>query len=715
MFERFFKNRYGYSRWDGTQQVEGLDADEILKALSDDYMENGNLQQALKRLMQDGMRSDDGRRTMGLRELMERMREQRNQQLNRYNMASGVMDDLREKLEEIKQLERAGIQRRLDGEQSDQQQADQQPARGAQGQEDQQQSPGSQSQQGQEGQQGESGGENGSDLTPEQKRKMLEMIAKRKQDYLDNLPADIPGQVKGLSEYDFMDDQAREKFKELMDSLQQQMMQQFFQGMQQSLQNMTPEDIARMREMIRDLNKMLRERQEGKEPDFDSFMQKHGEYFPGVNSLDDLIEQMQQQMAAMQGIMENLSSEQREELQNLMEQLMGDDRIRVDLMELAQNLEAVAPMENMRTRFNFRGDESLPLNEAMRMMSRLQQMEGLEDQLSEARRMDNLEAIDSEKVKELLGDEEYQSVEQLKELMKMLEEAGYIQKRGNRWELTARGIRKIGQKALQDIFNKLKRDGFGRHVSPFRGVGGERTDESKVYQFGDPFLLDLEKTLMNALHRRGTGTPVGLQKEDFEVYRTEFTTQSSTVLMIDMSLSMIYNGCQPAAKKVAVALESLIRSQFPRDNLYIVGFSRIAQEFKPNELIEMSTLDNQQGTNMAHGLMLSRQLLARHRGVNKQIIMITDGGPTVWYEDGEWLFNWPYNHMAEQQTLLEVQRCTREGITINTFMLEDDNWMIAFVNQMSQINHGRTFYADKNNLGEYLLVDYLNSKRKIVS
>src|SRR2546421_703372 len=621
MFERFFKNRYGYSRWYGTQQVEGLDADEILKALSDDYMENGNLQQALKRLMQDGMRSDDGRRTMGLRELMERMREQRNQQLNRYNMASGVMDDLREKLEEIKQLERAGIQRRLDGEQSDQQQAAQQPAKGAQGQEDQ----------------------------------------------------------------------------------------------QQSLQNMTPEDIARMREMIRDLNKMLRERQEGKEPDFDSFMQKHGEYFPGVNSLDDLIEQMQQQMAAMQGIMDNLSSEQQEELQNLMEQLMGDDRIRVDLMELAQNLEAVAPMENMRTRFNFRGDESLPLNEAMRMMSRLQQMEGLEDQLSEARRMDNLEAIDSEKVKELLGDEEYQSVEQLKELMKMLEEAGYIQKRGNRWELTARGIRKIGQKALQDIFNKLKRDGFGRHVSPFRGVGGERTDESKAYQFGDPFLLDLEKTLMNALHRRGIGTPVTLQKDDFEVYRTEFTTQSSTVLMIDLSMSMIYNGCQPAAKKVAVALESLIRSQFPRDNLYVVGFSFVAREYKPGDLIEMSRYDNEQGTNMAHGLMLSRQLLGRHHGVNKQIIMITDGGPTVWYENGEWLFNWPYNHLAEQQTLLEVQRCTRESITINTFMLEDDNWMIAFVNQMAQINHGRTFYADKNNLGEYLLVDYLNSKRKIIA
>src|SRR5216683_527684 len=581
MFKRFYKNRYGYSRWDGTQNIEGLDADDILNALSDDYMEDGNLQQALKRLMQEGIRNEDSRRTMGLRELMERMRNMRNEQLNRYNMASGVMDDLREKLEEIKSLEREGIQRRLDGEQS-------QPTESSQSSQpsDQQQSPGQQQETGhsqreeseQERRQGKSAsqqgqsGEGNDELTPEQKRKMLEMIAKRKQDYLDKLPDDIPGQIKGLSEYDFMDDEAREKFKELMDSLQQQMMQQFFQGMQQSLQNMTPEDIAKMREMIRDLNQMLRDRQEGREPDFDSFMQKHGEYFPGVNSLDDLIEQMQQQMAAMQGIMDNLSQEQRQELQGLMEQLMGDDRIRVDLMELAENLEALAPMEQARTRFPFRGDESLPFNEAMRMMSRLQQMEGLEDQFQEARRMDDLEAIDSEKVKQLLGDEEYQSIEQLKELMKMLEEAGYIQKKGNRWELTARGIRKIGQKALQDIFNKLKRDGFGRHVSPFRGIGGERTDESKAYQFGDPFLLDLEKTLMNAIHRRGTGTPVGLEKEDFEVYRTEFTTQSSTVLMIDMSLSMIYNGCQPAAKKVAVALESLIRSQFPRDNLFIVGF-----------------------------------------------------------------------------------------------------------------------------------------------
>jgi len=697
------------------------------------------------------------------------------------------MDDLRKRLEEIKQIEREGIQRRLDGSDAPQdqppgssQQGDQpgeQPQSGAEGQqpgsqplpeeiqqrlqqlreryqrEQQEQAradgeqAGQNAQSGAQGQSGQSGQSSqagqmgqpgqssqtgqgaqsgqmsqsgqgdapaGDELSPEQRQRMLEMIAQRKREFLDGLPNDVPGQIKQLTDYDFMDAEAREKFQELLASLQQQMMQQFFQGMQQSLQNMTPEDIARLREMIRELNKMLQERQQGLEPDFDSFMQKYGDYFPGVNSLDDLIEQMRQQQAAMQGIMDNLSPEQRQELQELMDQLLGDDRIRVDMMELAQNLEAVSPMGEFRTRFPFKGDETLPFNEAMRMMNRLQQMEGLEDQFQEARRMDNLEAIDSDKVKNLLGDDEYQSVEQLKELMRTLEEAGYIQKRGNRWELTARGIRKIGQKALQDIFNKLKRDGFGRHISQFRGTGGERTDESKAYQFGDPFLLDLEKTVMNAIHRNGVGTPVQLQKDDFEVYRTEFTTQSSTVLLIDMSMSMVYNGCQQAAKKVAVAMESLIRSQFPRDNLFVVGFSFVAREYKPHELIEMSRMDNSTGTNLAHGLMLSRQLLARQHGVNKQIILITDGGPTVWYEDDEWQFGYPPNPYAEQQALLEVQRCSRDNITINTFMLEDDRWMVAFVNQLSSINHGRTFFADKNNLGEYLLVDYLSSKRKFI-
>jgi uncharacterized protein with von Willebrand factor type A (vWA) domain len=411
--------------------------------------------------------------------------------------------------------------------------------------------------------------------------------------------------------------------------------------------------------------------------------------------------------------MDSMSPEQRDELRGMVDQLLGDDRLRVDMMELAKNLDRLSPNE-IRTQYNLTGDEPLSLQEAMRLMGRLQGMDELEEQLQEARRIGDLEDIDADKVRQLLGDEEGQALEQLQELMKMLEEAGYIQKQGNRWELTARGIRKIGQKALQDIFAQLKKDRFGRHATISRGVGGERIDESKIYQFGDPFLLDLEKTLMNSINRNGIGTPAKLDKDDFEVYRTEFQTQSSTVVMLDMSMSMVYNYCYQAAKRVAVALESLIRGQFPRDKLSIVTFARIARQRKAEELVMLGSYDHEQGTNMAHGLMLARQLLEKQKGTNRQIIMITDGGPTMSYEDGDWWFGMPPNFAAEQQTLREVQRCTRDGIVINTFMLDRDPWMIQFVNEMAQINGGRTFFATPENLGEYILVDYVSNKRKRV-
>ncbi len=737
-------SRYHYSRWDGTQRIEGLDADEILDALSEDFLREGDLRRAMEKLMREGFRGRDGQRRMGLQELMERLRNRRQQQLQRYNLSS-VMEDIQKKLEEVKQMERAGIQRRLDDaagrprqpspgdgaeDQPDQNGEDSQ--NGPEGFEGQEGMPGQRGQsgqagqrsqagqRGQQGQEGEAGNQQGSSggmpegMDQEALRKMLEKVANRKLDYLDSLPPDVAGQIKALSDYDFMDDDARQAFQELLQMLQQQVMQQYFQGMQQAIQNMSPEDLARMRQMVRELNQMLREKQEGGEPDFDSFMQKYGDFFgPGINTLDDLIEQMQRQMAQMQAVMDSMTPEQRDELRNMVDQLLGDDRLRVDMMELAMNLDRLSP-NDMRTQFNFRGDEPLSLQEAMQLVGKLQGMDELEQQLRDARRLGDLEDIDADKVRQLLGDEESQALEQLQQLMKMLEEAGYIQRQGNRWELTARGIRKIGQKALQDIFAQLKKDRLGRHATIARGVGGERVDESKPYQFGDPFLLDLEKTLMNSIHRNGIGTPARLSKDDFEVYRTEFLTQSSTVVMLDMSMSMVYNYCYQAAKRVAVALESLIRGQFPRDKLSIVTFARVARQRKPEELVLLGAYDHEQGTNMAHGLMLARQLLEKQKGTNRQIIMITDGGPTMSYEEGEWWFGMPPNYAAEQQTLREVQRCTRDGIVINTFMLDRDPWMIQFVNEMAQINGGRTFFATPENLGEYILVDYVTNKRKRV-
>ena len=757
-------NYYRYSRWDGSQQLAPFDPEELIEQLSDDLLADGDLRSGLQRMMQMGYRNQSGDRMMGLQQLLERLRQQRQQQLNQFQL-NDVLKDIQEKLDEVLRTERSGIERRLndarertergsqpegsptsgnqgdddgqprgqqdasqEGQQNAGQQAPQQGSRSPQGQRGAR-SQGSQGQQqgsrAQQGGQGEQGGEPqaGSDagdqpnggLDPEQLRRMVEQMAARKQQFLDDLPKDVGGAVKALTDYEFMDPEAQRLFQELLEMLQQQVMQSYFQGMRQGLQNVTPEDVRRTNEMLRELNEMLRERQEGGNPDFQNFMQRFGDFFPpGMQNLDDLVQHLQQRMAAMQSLMDSMSPQQRRELQELMEGMFQDESMQQELAELAMNLEQLYPMGSMRRQYPFQGDDSLSFAEAMRLMQEMQEMDQLEKQLQRARDPNALDQIDAERVRDLLGEEAYQSLEQLKQLTKLLEEAGYITKKGNRWELTPRAIRKIGQKALRDIFQHLKRDSFGKHESRFRGAGGERIDDSKVYEFGDSFLLDLQRTVMNGVMRQGQGSNVKLTPDDFEVYRTELLTQCSTVLLLDMSRSMFLRGCITSAKKVAIALNSLIRGQYPRDALYVVPFSYYAREIQPEDLPRLTWNEWGYGTNMQHAFMLSRQLLARHKGGTRQIILITDGEPTAYFEGGQIEFSYPPTYRTFQETLREVGRCTRERIVINTFMLERGHYLIDFVDQMTKINRGRAFYATPERLGEYILVDYVDNKRKKV-
>ncbi len=318
-------------------------------------------------------------------------------------------------------------------------------------------------------------------------------------------------------------------------------------------------------------------------------------------------------------------------------------------------------------------------------------------------------------MRDLVGAEEAAALAEIQRLMQQLEEEGLVRREGDRYELTAQGIRRIGQKALEDIFAQLQKDAFGQHRLVDRGHGGERADDTKAYVFGDPFHLHLERTLRNAQTRNGAGTPIRLDRDDFEVYRTEHLTRTATVVLLDMSYSMLSNDLWMPAKKVAVALESLIRGQFPRDELHIVGFNFLAREYKPEEIVEISEWDNVQGTNMIHALMLARTLLARSHAANKQILLITDGGPTVRQEGGRWIFNWPPDDETELQTLREVRRCMKEGVVVNVFMLSDEPYLKHFVNRMAAVNKGRAFYVDPENLGEYILLDYFGHKQKRVS
>jgi uncharacterized protein with von Willebrand factor type A (vWA) domain len=216
----------------------------------------------------------------------------------------------------------------------------------------------------------------------------------------------------------------------------------------------------------------------------------------------------------------------------------------------------------------------------------------------------------------------------------------------------------------------------------------------------------------NAIGRQGSGTPVRLTPEDFEIERTEHLVRSSTVLMVDLSLSMPMRDNFLAAKKVAMALHSLISTQFPRDFLGIVGFSEVAREIKAEALPEVSW-DFVYGTNMQHGFLLARRMLARQSGT-KQIIMITDGEPTAHITaSGEPLFHYPPIPETIDATLTEVMRCTREDIRINTFMLDATPYLQNFIEKLTQMNRGRAFFTTPETLGDYVLVDFIEQRRQL--
>src|SRR5437879_4027731 len=650
-------SRSRYSRWDGTQHLDALDADEVLEALSDDLMSYGDLSAALQRLYRWG--SDD---LPGLEQLLRELRERREQELSRYDLDSAV-EDIRQKLQNVVDTERAGIDRKI------------------------QQAP------------------------PDSKR-LLERMAKQRQRQLDRVPDDLGGRVRALRNYEFMDEEARQKFDELLQQLQQQVLNQTFQGMKQSIQSMTQQDVSTVREMVRDLNRMLEQRRQGQDTSaqFRDFMNKYGQMFPpNIETLDQLLEHLQRQMAQMQSLLRSLSPEARAELRRMMDELLQDDSLRLELARLAALMQQSMPPSELTERYPFFGDDPLSLQQAMGLMDQLQSMDRLESQLE--RGSFRLDDVDRGLAEQLLGPQARQQLDRMRQVAEVLEKAGYVERRDRRLELTPRGMRRIGQGALRDIFDQLKKARIGQHRLASGGLGTDASEELKIYEYGDPFLLDMKETLFNSLERQGPGVPVKIEPADFTVHRTEHSSQASTVLMIDMSRSMFLRGCFLAAKKVAIALDSLIRSQFPRDSLYVVGFSNHAVELKPRSLPGIALIDYVYGTNMQHGLQVARALLATPAG-HRQIIMVTDGEPTAHLDSGRVFFQYPPAFRTIQETLKEVRRCTRDRIVINTFMLERGPYLTDFVNQLTRINRGRAFFVSPERLGQYILVDYVSGRQR---
>ncbi len=660
-------SRFNYSRWDGTQQGFEFDAQSLIDELTDDLVHHGDVNAALRKLMQDGMRNDRGENLMGLREMMQKLREKRNEIKDRGDLG-GVYKEIADELDDLVDEERHAIDQALKDALK-------------------------------------SGDERRSELAKDS--------AEQKNFRIDMLPEDLAGKINELEHYDFQSQQAQQRFEALLEKLRNQLMQQYLDQASSAINEMTPAEMQRTKDMMAALNEMLNRRERGEDPEFEEFMQKFGDFFPeNPKNLDELLEIMAKRMANAQAMLNSMTPEQRDQMRQLSEKLLEDMDLRWQMNELAQKLQAMFPQQGWDSKQEFKGEDPMGFGEAMRSMQELGDLDQLDNLLRNASSPSALAEADLDRVSELLGEDVAKSLQRMSEITKKLKEAGLIDQTEGKLEMTPRGLRKIGEKALRDVFGALDKDRLGQHQVERIGVGHERTYDTKPYEYGDPFQLDLQQTLRNALKRQGSVVPVKLIAEDFEIEQTEHLTRTSKVFMLDLSLSMPMRDYFLPAKKVAMALHSLMSSQFPRDYLGIVGFSETARELKPHQLPEVSW-DFVYGTNMQHGFMLAREMLSRQSGT-KQIIMITDGEPTAHIsQSGDVFFNYPPVRETIEATLREVMRATREGIRINTFMLDASRALQSFIEQLTAINKGRAFFTGPENLGEYVLVDFIEHKRQL--
>lgn len=398
-----------------------------------------------------------------------------------------------------------------------------------------------------------------------------------------------------------------------------------------------------------------------------------------------------------------------------------DGEAEADFQALLDELERLRELEKFQREqgARFRGSEAADYETAQRLREELESLQRLAQDLAEG----NFEELSPEQLRQWLSEEGVRSLVLLRGLEDDLRRAGYLRDTPEGRELTPRAIRRIGAQALVAVYGSLRKGRPGAHETVQFGVATPRPDETRPWQFGDALDLHVVRTLLNALRRRAVARPgepptlpVSLERGDLEVMECDFSTQTTTVLLLDMSWSMSWAGRFPAAKRVALALDHLIRTRFPRDSFFVVGFSTRARELPIRELPLARWDMGDPFTNLQEGLLVAERLIVRHPSPSPQVLVITDGQPTAYFQGRELRVEWPMGFggvspHAVAETLKTVRRLSRRGITINTFMLDDSPELVGFVERMTEINKGRAFFTSPHQLGSFLTVDYLARKR----
>jgi uncharacterized protein with von Willebrand factor type A (vWA) domain len=545
--------------------------------------------------------------------------------------------------------------------------------------------------------------------------------ARLAEDELDALPEDTAGAVRALKDYPWRSDEGRQAYEQIQDLLRREVLDSSFASMKQALENASEQDMQAVKDMVADLSNLLDAHNRGEDTDqrFADFMDKHGQFFPeNPESIDELIDSLARRAAAQERMMAGLSPDQRAELSDLMAQTMADMGLASEMSHLQDALRQARPDLPWGQRGQVPdGEQSLGMGDATSAVAELADLEAISSQLSQGYAGASLADIDEELLERALGRPAVDDLAALRQMERELERQGYLNRSDGKLELSPKAVRRLGATALRRVFAHLDAAGRGEHDVADAGAAGELTGSSREWRFGDEQPLDVVRTVKNAVLRTA-GQPRGehdrrvrIAVEDFEVVETERRTGAAVALLVDLSYSMALRGTWGAAKSTAMALHSLVTTRFPQDAIQIIGFSSVAQVLRPATLAELS-VDTLQGTNLQHGLILARRFLAHHRDAEPVVLVVTDGEPTAHLEDdGTPFFCWPPMPETIARTVAEVERVARTGATVNVFALDPEPGLLHFVHDLTQRAGGRVFQPDPERLGEYVVADYLRTRR----
>lgn len=552
---------------------------------------------------------------------------------------------------------------------------------------------------------------------------------------LDALPDTTAAAIRELENYQWRNPEAEQQFRAISQGLREQLLNQQFSGLKQALSSQDPAALQAIRDMMADLNRLLADHATGTDTpeQFAEFMQRHGEFFPEKpTSVDELIDQLARRQAAAERLMRSLTRQQRQELEDLMDQAIGQDMdLASELAQLQDNLRSLRPGTMRGKGFDVDGDEPLDFGQAAGVVGELAELEELEAQLAGEHPGATLDDVDVEALERHLGGDAAGNVRALRELERELERQGWVRRTADGLSLSPKALRRLGQSALRKIFADLDARGAGEHDDQRTGAADERTGAFLPWEFGSEQHFDAVRTVTNAVLRtaatasrdgeevrRASGAASGsaragrvlLEPDDFVVAETERRTRAAVALCVDLSFSMVMEDRWLPMKQTAIALNHLISSRFRQDALQIIGFDRVARPMTPMELAEIEP-EWVKGTNLQHALMLAARHIRRHPEAEPVILVVTDGEPTAHLEDGFPVFSWPPAPETIRATVAEVDVVARMGATLNIFRLGDDPGLARFVDAVARRSGGRVFAPSAARLGEYVVSDYLRARR----